>query len=295
MPKKKTNTELINNYLEHIKNEKKVSDGTIKTYKNVGESLPFNLLSNQTTIIKKLKELYSNPNTLQLYLNMIILVRRFDNEETDKLIKLRNSLKDEIVKIRKDGLDNLNDKLPSFNYIKTELNNLNGIRYILNYLIIEHGLRNGSINLKMVKTLPPIPDRTENYILLKGKEVLLNINDYKTEEKYGSKQFKIKDTKFIEELKKLNLKPNDYLFAKKNGDKISNVSTFNDKILNLSIQRLGQNKLFKIVVKDTLNRKDFDKLEQLSLDRGTSLEVLLKSYNLHAGNDNEKEDKEKEN
>lgn len=295
MPKKKTNKELINNYLEHIKNEKKVSDGTIKTYKNVGESLPFNLLSNQTTIIKKLKELYSNPNTLQLYLNMIILVRRFDNEETDKLIKLRNSLKDEIVKIRKDGLDNLNDKLPSFNYIKTELNNLNGIRYILNYLIIEHGLRNGSINLKMVKTLPPIPDRTENYILLKGKEVLLNINDYKTEEKYGSKQFKIKDTKFIEELKKLNLKPNDYLFAKKNGDKISNVSTFNDKILNLSIQRLGQNKLFKIVVKDTLNRKDFDKLEQLSLDRGTSLEVLLKSYNLHAGNDNEKEDKEKEN
>mgnify|MGYP003679491747 FL=1 len=148
MPKKKTNKELINNYLEHIKNEKKVSEGTIKTYKNVGESLPFNLLSNQTVIIKKLKELYSNANTLQLYLNMIILVRRFDNEETDKLIKLRNSLKDEIVKIRKDNLDTLDQKLPSFDYIKTELNNLNGIRYILNYLIIEHGLRNGSINLK---------------------------------------------------------------------------------------------------------------------------------------------------
>ena len=86
MPKKKTNTELINNYLEHIKKEKKVSDGTIKTYKNVGESLPFNLLSNQTTIIKKLKELYNNANTLQLYLNMIILVRRFDNEETDLIL-----------------------------------------------------------------------------------------------------------------------------------------------------------------------------------------------------------------
>ena len=291
MPKKKTNKELINNYLEHIKNEKKVSEGTIKTYKNVGESLPFNLLSNQTVIIKKLKELYSNANTLQLYLNMIILVRRFDNEETDKLIKLRNSLKDEIVKIRKDNLDTLDQKLPSFDYIKTELDNLNGIRYILNYLIINHGLRNKDMNLKMVKTLPAIPDRTENYILLKPKEVLLNINSYKTEEKYGSKQFRIKDTKFIEELKKLNLKPNEYLFAKKNGDKIDNVSTFNDKILNLSINKLGQNKLFKIVIKDTLNKKDFDKLEQLSNDRGTSLEVLLKSYNLHAGNDNEKEDK----
>ena len=33
-----------------------MSDGTIKTYKNVCESLPFNLLSNQNTILKKLKE-----------------------------------------------------------------------------------------------------------------------------------------------------------------------------------------------------------------------------------------------
>ena len=294
MPKKKTNTELINNYLEHIKKEKKVSDGTIKTYKNVGESLPFNLLSNQNTIIKKLKELYSNANTLQLYLNMIILVRRFDNEETDKLIKLRNSLKDEIVKIRKDGLDELDDKLPKFDYIKTELNNLNGIRYILNYLIINHGLRNGSINLKMVKTLPAIEDRTENYIMIKPKEALLNINDYKTIETHGSKQIKIKDTKFIEELKKLNLKPNEYLFSKKDKSKITNTSTFNDKILNLTIDKLGQNKLFKIVIKDTLNRKDFDKLEQLSQDRGTSLEVLLKSYNLHAGHDDDKKEKVKE-
>ena len=294
MPKKQTNADLINDYLEHIKNEKKVSQGTITTYKNVGESLPFNLLSNQTTIIKKLKELYSNPNTLQLYLNIIILVRRFANEETDKLIKLRNSLKDEIVKIRKENLDKLDDKLPNFQYIKSELDNLNGIRYILNYLIIEHGLRNKDMNLKFEKVLPPIPDRDENYILLKPKEVLLNINDYKTEEKYGSKQFKIKDMKFIEELKKLNLKPNDYLFSKKDKSKITNTSTFNDKILNLTIDRLGQNKLFKIVIKDLLNNKSFDKLEQLSNDRGTSLEVLLKSYNLQNGIENEKNDKVKE-
>ena len=37
--------------------------------------------------------------------------------------------------------------------------------------------------------------------------------------------------------------------------------------------------------------KNFQKLEQLSVDRGTSLSVLLKSYNLHNGNDEkEKQD-----
>jgi len=281
MPKKKTNVSLIDEYIEKIKQDKKVSEGTIKTYKNVGANLPFNLLSSQPTIIKKLKELYDNPNTLQLYLNMIILVRRHNEEETDKLIKFRNSLREEIVESRKKNLDDLDDKLPKPDYIREQLNNLNGIRYILNYLMIEHALRNKDINLKFVKSLPA--NKTENYIMIKGKNAILDINDYKTEEKYSTKEIKISNEKFLNELKKLKLDDGDYLLPMKNGSKINNTSTFNDKILNLTIDKLGQNKLVKIMIKDLLNNKSFDKLEQLSKDRGTSLDILLKSYNLHNG------------
>jgi len=290
MPKvNNNNSGLIKEYLEHIKKEKSVSEGTLKTYKNIGESLPFSLLTSQPVLIKKLKDLYSNPNTLQLYLNMIILVRRFKDEDTDKLIKLRNSLRDEIIESRKKNLDELDDKLPKVDYIMDELNNLTGIRYILNYLIINHGLRNKDLNLQFLKTLPK--DKTDNYILNKGKHILLDINDYKTEEKYGNKQIKITDEKFINEFKSLNLKNEDHLLSKKDKSKITNISTFNDKVLNLTIDKLGQNKIIKIVIKDLLNKKNFQKLEQLSLDRGTSLSVLLKSYNLHNGNDEkEKED-----
>ena len=284
------NSDLIKEYLEHIKKEKSVSEGTLKTYKNIGESLPFSLLTSQPVLIKKLKDLYSNPNTLQLYLNMIILVRRFKDEDTDKLIKLRNSLRDEIIESRKKNLDELDDKLPKVDYIMNELNNLTGIRYVLNYLIINHALRNKDLNLQFVKTLPK--NKTDNYILNKGKHILLDINDYKTEEKYGNKQIKITDDKFINEFKSLGLKNEDYLLSKKDKSKITNISTFNDKVLNLTIDKLGQNKLVKIVIKDLLNHKNFQKLEQLSLDRGTSLSVLLKSYNLHNGNGNEEKEKE---
>jgi len=293
MPKvNNNNSELIREYLEHIKKEKSVSENTLKTYKNIGESLPFSLLTSQPVLIKKLKDLYSNPNTLQLYLNMIILVRRFKDEDTDKLIKLRNSLRDEIIESRKKNLDELDDKLPKVDYIMDELNDLTGIRYVLNYLIIEHGLRNKDLNLQFLKTLPK--DKTDNYILNKNKYILLDINDYKTEEKYGNKQIKIIDQKFMNEFKSLNLKNEDYLLSKKDKSKITNTSTFNDKVLNLTIDKLGQNKIIKIVIKDLLNKKNFQKLEQLSLDRGTSLSVLLKSYNLHYGNDNEKEKEKKE-
>lgn len=292
MPKvNNNNSDLIKEYLEHIKKEKSVSENTIKTYKNIGESLPFSLMTSQPVLIKKLKDLYSNANTLQLYLNMIILVRRFKNIDTDKLIKFRNSLRDEIIESRKKNLDELDDKLPKLDYIMNELNDLTGIRYVLNYLIIEHGLRNKDLNLQFVKTLPN--DKTDNYILNKGKYILLDINDYKTASTHGNKQIKITNDKFMNEFKSLNLKNEDYLLSKKDGSKITNISTFNDKVLNLTIDKYGQNKLIKIVIRNLLNNKKFQKLEQLSNDRGTSLAVLLKSYNLHNGLEEEKE-KEKE-
>jgi len=283
MPKKVLNNDLVKKYLEHIKNEKKVSEQTIKTYENIGKNIPFNLLNSQPTIIKKLKDLYDNPNTLQLYLNMIILVRKFNNEEVDKLIKFRNSLSDSIKQTRKDNLDKMDDKLPSLDHIKDSLDELTGIRYVINYIMVNHGLRNKDLNLRFVKVLPE--DKEENYIMQKGKNILLNINDYKTDKTHGTKEIKINNSKFLKELKSLNLKDGDYLIPMKNGDKISNIITFNDKILKLTIDRLGQNRLVKIVVKDLLNNKNFEKLDQISKDRGTSLEVLLKSYNLHNGND----------
>jgi len=259
MPKKVLNNDLVKKYLEHIKNEKKVSEQTIKTYENIGKNIPFNLLNSQPTIIKKLKDLYDNPNTLQLYLNMIILVRKFNNEEVDKLIKFRNSLSDSIKQTRKDNLDKMDDKLPSLDHIKDSLDELTGIRYVINYIMVNHGLRNKDLNLKFVKVLPE--DKDENYIMQKGKNVILNINDYKTDKTHGTKEIKINNSKFLKELKSLNLKDGDYLIPMKNGNKISNIITFNDKILKLTIDRLGQNRLVKIVVKDLLNNKNFEKLE----------------------------------
>jgi len=282
MPKRKTNKDLIESYINKIKEEKKVSEGTIKTYKNVGDNLPFNILSSQPTIVKKLKELYSNPNTLQLYLNMIILVRRDNEEETDKLVKLRNSLRDDIIKSRKDNLDKLDDKLPKSTYILQQLDKQLKTRYVINYLMIHHALRNKDINLKFVKTLPE--EKDENYIMLKGKNAILLITDYKTEKTHGDKEIKINNSRFIQELKDIKLSDGDYLLPLKNGNKITNTTTFNDKIIRYTIDDLGQNKITKIIIKDLLTNKDFEKLEQLSKDRGTSIEVMIKSYNLHNGN-----------
>ena len=287
MPKKLTNGNIIQEYLEHIKSEKKLSPQTLKTYNNIGNNLPFNILTSQSTILKKLKDTYDNPNTLALYLNMIILIRKYKNEEIEKLIKFRNTLSESIKKERKNNLDILDDSLPTYDKIKNELNNLSGIQYLINYMMINHGLRNKDLNLKFVKSIPEEND--ENMIKIKGKSAILNINSYKTEKSHGEKDIKVSDLKFLEELKKMKLDDGDYLLSMKNGDKIKNITTFNDKIKKLTIGNLGQNKIVKVVIKYLLNNKQFDKLEKIGKDRGTSMSVLLTSYNLENGNDNNNE------
>jgi hypothetical protein len=273
---KKTNSDLIKNY---INKQDKISEQTKKTYMQTAKTLPFNITTTQPTIIKKLNELYDNPNTKSLYLNMIIIVRRDNDLETDKLIKLRNELRTEIIKLRKDNLSDTKNDLPTYKNIIEKLNELNGIRYILNYLLITYGLRNKDLNLLYLNKLPE-NQKDENYLLHNNKSIKLIINDYKTDKSFGSKTIEIKDKKFKEELNKMNIKDNTYILAKKNGDKLK-LNSFNDKIISLTIDGLGETKIFKILVKHLLDTKNFTKLEELVNSRGTSLSTIMKSYNVY--------------
>lgn len=277
------NKALVEDYLQHIKKEKKVTASTIKTYDFIANSLPFSIMMTQGTIKRKLKELYSNPNTLALYLNIIILIRRHNDEPVDRLILLRNSLKDEIIKTRKTKLDELDDHLPSLDTIDEKLDGLHGREFIVNALMLR-GLRNKDLNLKFVKKLPKTTD--ENLIAIRGTRLLLLIGDYKTEKTHGVKNIVINNeegARMVKELKSLKLKDGDYLITKQNGSPITSVSTFNDKMLHMSIDKLGQNKLIKIKIKSLLKNNKFDAIEQICKDRGTSIQVLLRSYNLLNG------------
>lgn len=273
---KKTNIDLMNEYIEK---QDKISDQTKKTYLQTAKTLPFNITTSQPTIIKKLKELYNNPNTLSLYLNMIILVRRHLNLEHEKLIKLRNDLRTEIIKLRKENMTSTKSELPTYNEINEKLNELVGIRYILNYLLITYGLRNKDINLLYVNKLPSNKE-DENYLVQTKNSIKLDINDYKTDNTFGNKSITITDKKFKDELNKLNLKDNTYILPKRDGSKLK-VNSFNDKVLSLTIDGLGETKIFKILVKHLLDKKDFNKLEDLVNSRGTSLSTIMKSYNVY--------------
>ena len=296
MPKKKTNKELLLDFIDSVKD--KVSPQTQKTYLQISNTLPFNVLTSQPTIIKKLNELYKNPNTKALYLNMIILVRRHNKDETDKLIKFRNSLREEIVTLRKEKMSETKNELPSYNELLGKLNEMKGINYIINYLFVKHGVRNKDVNLMFVSKIPK-DKQDENYLTHSKSKAQLDINDYKTDKTFGNKSIIITDKRFIQELKDLKLNDGEYLIRKKNGDKLK-ISSFNERILNMSIDKLGEAKIFKVLIADLLDKKDFKKIEELVSTRGTSISTIMKSYNIYNNGDEEKknekiEDEIKEN
>ena len=275
MPKKQNNThELVELFIKE--NENAISENTQKTYLNVGKNIPFNILTTQSTVIKKLNDLVENPNSMALYLNVIILIRRHNKEETDKLVKFRNQLKDKIINLRKEKLGDLKDNLPTKNDLLEKLNEMSGIRYIINYLFINYGLRNKDINLQIVNKTP---NEKENYLILSPSKVELIINDYKTDESFGQKKMVVKDKKFIKELKAMNLKNDDYLLSRKDGSKLK-ISTFNERVKNLSIDKLGETTIFKVIIKQLLIDKNFSEIEKLVESRGTSLATIMKSYNV---------------
>lgn len=284
MPKKKTNKELLLSYIDSVKD--KVSSQTQKTYLQISNTLPFNVLTTQSTIIKKLNELYENPNTKALYLNMIVLVRRHNGEETDKLIKFRNGLRDDIIKIRKVKMSETKNELPSYNELVGKLEDLKGVPYIVNYLFVKHGLRNKDINLKFVSKIPKDKE-DENYLTHSKSKAQLDINDYKTDKTFGNKSIIITDKRFLQELKDLKLKDGEYMIRKKNGDKLK-ISSFNERILNMSIDKLGEAKIFKVLIADLLDKKDFKRIEELVSTRGTSISTIMKSYNIYNNGDEEK-------
>ena len=270
---------IFNEWLNDEETKKKnLSDISIKNYTRTANNLPFGILNGQQTLIKKLKENYENPNTRATYLNMVIMLRKYKDKDVDKLIKYRNDMKKEIETLRKEKLKDSKDELPTIEHLNKNLEHLEGLKYIINYLFINYGFRNKDINLKYVDNLPE--DKPENYMVEVNKGVKLSINDYKTDKQYGEKVFFIRDSKFMKELRKLKLKDGDYLISSPSGKKYS-ISNFNDIILKYSIDQLGETNIFKILMKDLIDKKDYKKIEELSVSRGTSLQTLIRSYNVY--------------
>ena len=258
---------------------KQKTKATQKNYNSIISNINYSIVGTERPLIKKIQSTYDNINTQQTYLNIILIVRNYLGLSTDLLVKLRNDNKIKINTHRKTELSKLSETIISYDELMEKFKQLPlNKKYIINYLLINYGFRNSNLNLKLVKELPE--EKTENYIVIKPRYILLDMNNYKTKTTYGNKNFKDTNKDFRNAIKTLKLNEGEYIIGNKRND-ILKPSYFNTVIKKNTIDQLGEQNINKIIVKEYIDRKDFAGLKKLSFSRGSDLNVLLSSYNMY--------------
>lgn len=260
---------------------------TIKNYRNQYKSIRSFLnnditKSSQKEIIEAV-ELLSNGNVSSewTYMNLPFMIRELYNLPNDLIQKKRDKIK-ELNMVHKEEIKNIKrDSLPSMktiqDYTKELYKNKDYKRFIVNFLMINYGVRNKDINVFLVGSPKEANDTSKNYMIVKGTQVDWRINNYKTLQNYGPKKIIIKSKPFMEAIKTLPL--NTWLL---NGKETS----LEDGSLCMAIKRLLYDNLtegdyFKIIMSDINEKPNATRLlEYYSETRGTKYETLLAYYDL---------------
>ena len=271
------NQTMIDQYFENTTHNK---ESTEKLYKQQLQSMVdlINFKARQPTIIKFFKKQYENPNTQSNKLNVMILLRVYHKLKNDKIKEHRDSIFKLIEILRKKNLKELNQNVISYDELVEKLNLMNTKWYLLNYMFVYFGLRNKDTNVIVVDEEPS--DKENNYIRLHDDKITYYINHYKTSSSYKQKKLEVTDPKFINIFKSMDIKNNKYLFQTQDNLPY-NKSSWNTIAARHSIDKLGETRIMKILIKHFIDEKAYSKLTDIQNSRGSSLGTIMKSYNLY--------------
>lgn len=248
-------------------------------------------------MMKKLNEEFGASASSQLQGVHILLIATKENKPRvfQKLKKLNQELKEKKDDDVKEKNEIKLNTLPSYEYLLEKLNELDqdnkSIAYFVNYIMINYGFRNRDFDMTYIKSKKDFEKikkskfETRNYIYhnQQTKEIELMIFVYKTASTYGPKHIKINDEKFITHFKNLKIDNNKPIFVTKDGAHVG-LSYLSDLLCNYSIDKLREANIFKVVIKHLIDTKDFAKLDEYVKSRGTSMQEIMKSYNIQRVN-----------
>ena len=178
--------------------------------------------------------------------------------------------------------DKTKDKLSATSLTYKELKslltnkNVSDIDYLLFYLLFMYGVRNKDLIISLQNT-------EGNYMIVNNKSIRYVRNDYKTYEKYGTLNISIKNTRFINIVKKYQEDGKKHLFenTKKmpyNHDDMTNyINSRYNHYLNTE-ERISEGLIYKIINNYYSQKKDTKKQVSIARSRGHDLATQEKFY-----------------
>ena len=243
--------------------------------------------SSENEILVAVKTL-SNGNVSNewTYMNLPFMIRQSKGYKTDLIQKRRDELKILREAHTQTHKAEKNETLPSMktiqDFTKQLYKNKEYKKFIVNFLIINYGVRNKDVDCFIVSSSKDTKDETKNYLIVKSNEVEWRINEYKTLQSYGVKKIIIKSKPFMEAIKSLPL--NTWLLTG-TSDRLNEtgLATTLKRLLygTTSDKHLTEGDYFKIIMNDINSKPNTTQLlEYYSKTRGTDYATLLKYYDV---------------
>ena len=204
-----------------------------------------------------------------------------DNKELfDKLdleIKIRKR------KLQVDKNENLDKSLPTFRQINDAVRTEpDPITYIVSFIMFKLTSRNQDISLIDLHASKKDNYNIErNHLIVNGANKVTYIrNLYKTSKRYGSKINTITVKKFQQKvLELLDGKDTRPLLVRKNGEYITPSSSAS-YLKKYTVLGLNESIITKTVLREANQNGDYNMLRRISLNRGTTVQVLLNEYDV---------------
>jgi len=270
---------------QFISSKRNLTEQSKSNYANRYKVLRSNLAqdiikTSQEVLIATINEISGgNPNTAMAYLNIPIIIRNYFALKVEKLEHFRDQLLVAREKYTKEQKVKTDQMLPDIKTIKAYTNELyetgNLVKYVINFLLINYGVRNKDLNL-VITTKEHANSPKFNYLIVKQNEIEWRINVYKTLNTYGVKKIIIKSKPFILAIKSF---PINSFLLNVDGKQI-NDNSLSKIIQRMTYDNLGEGNYFKIIMKSLNNEKDaINKLQFFANTRGTDFPTLLEYYN----------------
>ena len=283
---------------EYLKANKQLSERTIKAYVNQFgkfDGMKKNVVTqSQSNIISYINGLDVKENTQLAILNVAISMRKHYNKDVNKMLNRKLQLADDYQQKKNEKKEENKSDLPTSKELLAWENRQyidgNWSAYIVVHLMRVLSLRNKDLDLKIIPATRSqrkgeAGDKN-NYLILRKKNAQMVRNDYKTFKMYGQKKNVLQSRKLNKAIREL-IAERDLILGKdeirllstKGGEKL-NEESIAKKIRSFTFRGLSETQYNKIFVSEVAEVKDLRKLEIISLNRGSSLEVILKEYHL---------------
>jgi len=275
-----------------------LSERTVVSYKNLFtkfENMNKNIVTqSQTNIINYIDAFEASTNTKLAMINVVINLRRHYDKQVEKILTRKLQLMDDYKQIKNVKKEEKKGDLPSAKELLAHENRLyldgEWTGFIITHLLRVLSTRNKDLDLKIIPAdrskKKGIPGDKQNYLILRSNNVQVIRNSYKTVKMYGQKKNLAPSRKLNKAVRQMIAerdltlgKDTINLLSTKAGEGMGEESIAK-KIRKYTFNGLSESDYNKVFTSEVAEIKDLKKLEKISKNRGTSLEVLLQEYHL---------------